>query len=273
MDPEKPLYEPAGDGFVATLRTQGGWNPHHQHGGPVQGLLTRAIENVSTLVPMQITRLTHDLFRPVPIGPTLTVDVEIIREGKRIQLLDAVLRVGDVEHARTRGLRLRTEDVSDLISGRTVPDGTNGPDAAYTLALPEELADTTMTGGAGKPGFLDGMELRAFPMPNGPEGSHGYWVRLLGPLIAGETTTPLQQMSVIADFTNMIGTTFPGTNVTSINPDLNLHILREPADDWLAVMGDTRLDFNSGSGVSTAQIRDSHGVCGLASNCQLVARR
>src|ERR1700709_2055766 len=95
VDDEKALYLPDGDGFVATLRTQGGWDPAHQHGGPVQALMAREVELFPSLVPMQVARLTHALFRPVPIGVRLTVNVDVAREGKRIQVLDAVLRAGD----------------------------------------------------------------------------------------------------------------------------------------------------------------------------------
>mgnify|MGYP004297473035 CR=1 FL=1 len=36
MDDEA-LYLPDGDGFVATLRTQGAWHPDQQHGGQHEG--------------------------------------------------------------------------------------------------------------------------------------------------------------------------------------------------------------------------------------------
>ena len=264
---DRALYLPDGDGFVATLRTQGGWDPNHQHGGPVQALLTRAVEHTPTLAPMQIARLTHDLIRPVPIGPRLRVDVQIIREGKRIQLLDAVLRVGDVEHARLRALRLRVEDMSGTASIHdTVGRGTDP-------AWPEELPTDAFGIAEGLPGFLEGMELRRFPRPGGTEGVHGYWIRIRGPLIAGEVATPLQRLGVAADFTNMIGVTFDARRVSAINPDLNVHVLREPEGEWIAVVGDSRLALATGMGVSTAELRDRGGVCALASNCQLIQRR
>lgn len=262
------MYLPDGDGFLATLATQGGWNPDHQHGGPVQALLARAIEQVPTLVPMQVTRLTHDLFRPVPIGQRLTVSVETIREGKRIQLLDAVLRVGDVEHARTRALRLRADDLTDVPGLRDTVD-----DSPYPMR-PEELPAETFGGRVDElPGFLDGIELRRFARPGGPEGVWGYWVRLKVPLVDGEPTSPLQLLSVAGDFANMIGATFDARKITAINPDLNLHVLRQPEGEWIAVLGDSRLGLTTGVGVSTAQLQDQEGVVALASNCQLIQRR
>lgn len=269
MNDDRALYLPDGDGFIATLRTQGGWDPRHQHGGPVQALMARAVESFPSLVPMQVARLTHDLFRPVPIGPRLTVSVELLREGKRIQLLETVLRVGDVEHARCRALRLREEDLTDVPAGFV---GTAGDGESPIWA--EDLPPSNMGTGEGlRPGFLDGMELRRFPLPGGPEGSFGYWVRVLVPVVAGEQSTPLQRLSVAGDFANMIGTTFDAKRVSAINPDLNVHVLRLPQDDWIAVMGESRVELGNGVGVSTAQLRDRRGICALAANCQLIQRR
>ncbi len=267
MDDDRALYFPDGDGYVATLRTQGGWHPEHQHGGPVQALLARAVEQTPTLVPMHVARLTHDLFRPVPIGPRLSVTATIVREGKKIQLVDAVLRVGEVEHARTRVLRLREDDLRD------VPAMLDAADPVPELPWAEDLESTFLAGIAGMPGFLDAIELRRFPRPGGPEGVHATWVRLNEPLVAGETPSPLQKLSVAADFTNLIGATFDAHKVSGINPDLNLHLVRLPRDDWIAVVGESRLGLATGVGVSQAQLHDRSGVCAVSSNSQLIQRR
>ncbi len=267
IEESRALYLPDGDGFVATLCTQGGWDENHQHGGPVQALLARAVEHTPTLAPMQVARLTHDLIRPVPIGPRLLIDVQILREGKRIQLLEAVLRVGDIEYARTRVLRLRDEDLTGTATFHDTVD--RGEDPVWPEDLPSDAFGMTQR----LPGFFEGMELRRFPRPGAAEGVHGYWVRLRGPLVAGEPSTPLQRLSVAADFTNMIGATFDAQRISAINPDLNLHVLRPLEGEWIAVVGDSRMSLATGMGVSNAELRDRAGVCALASNCQLIQRR
>jgi hypothetical protein len=263
------LYLPDGDGYVATLATQGGWNPAHQHGSPSQALLARAVEQTPSLVPMQVVRLTHDLFRAVPIGPRLTVSTEIVRDGKRIQVVEAVMRDGDLEIARTRALRLRIEDLTGLPGLPPVPD------LLPSLPSPQSLETAYMNTPAGsRPGFLDGMELRRFPVPEGPEGSFGFWVRLLVPLVPDEVPTPLVRLSIAGDFCNMIGAVYDATHLTAINPDLNVHVLGLPAGEWVAVTGDTRIGLATGMGLSGGYLRDEDGsVVGLVSNCQLIQRR
>ena len=44
---------------------------------------------------MRIARVTIDLMRPVPVAP-LTLETEVLREGRKIQLCAIRLRAGDV---------------------------------------------------------------------------------------------------------------------------------------------------------------------------------
>ncbi len=265
------MYLPDGDGFVATLATQGGWNPAHQHGSPSQALLARAVERTPSLVPMQVVRLTHDLFRAVPIGPRLTVSTEIVREGKRIQVVEAIMCDGATEIARTRALRLREEDVTG------VPGMVSAPDLAPELPAARSLETAYLDTAAGsRPGFLDGMELRQFTLGTsaGDFQDWGYWVRMLLPLVPDETPSPLVRLSIAGDFNNMINATFDARHVTAINPDLNLHVLKLPVGEWIAMIGESRLGLATGVGVSTGRLIDEDGsVVGLASNCQLIQPR
>src|SRR6478735_11071683 len=102
------MFVPDGpDAVVATILTQGPWDPNAQYGGTPAALLTWAVERVPTLVPMRIARITVDMHRPVPLG-RLGVSAEVVREGKRLQLVVALIRDEDgLEVARATALRLR----------------------------------------------------------------------------------------------------------------------------------------------------------------------
>ena len=81
------LYVRDGDGFVGTILTQGGWDPQGANGGTVLALLGQCLEEVPSLVPMGVSRITADLVRPVPLGRRLHVTHSILREGKKIQVV------------------------------------------------------------------------------------------------------------------------------------------------------------------------------------------
>ena len=48
------------------------------------------------------------------------------------------------------------------------------------------------------------------------------------------------------DCANVMGIENPMANVTMINPDVTAHVLRPPADEWVAVTGETYVDHVDG---------------------------
>ena len=111
------MFVPDGDGFVvATMLTQGPWDPDSQYGGTPAALLTWAVERVPTLVPMRIARITIDMHRRVPLG-RLELRSEIAREGKRLQVVVATVHDPDgIEVAR--GRRCGSDSVWDPMRRR-----------------------------------------------------------------------------------------------------------------------------------------------------------
>src|SRR4051812_27063204 len=163
------LYLPDGDGFVGTELTQGGWDPGAQNGAVVLALLGHCLEDVPTLSPMGLARLTVDLMRPVPIGPRLVVRPSIVREGKKIQVALLELVADDVVHVRATALRVGEEDLGD--EGQ---DLLPGPPPIDRLPAPEGCARVGDAPGA--PGFLRGIEMRRAP-------DQGVWIRLAVPVV------------------------------------------------------------------------------------------
>lgn len=259
------FYLRDGDGFVGTSSTQGGWHPEHQHGGPVQALLARCVEAVPTLTPMQVTRMTVDMVRPVPIGHRLDVATRVVREGKKIQVVEALLLVGEVEHVRSTFLRLRTAEET----GAAVPASTTVDRA---LPAPDGF-EPVYRDLPHSPGFLRAIEMRRFPVPGTPEGVFGYWIRALPPLVEGEETLPLSRLAIAGDFANSIGVLIDHTAVSTINADVSVQVLRSPRSDAVAVVGDTRFALDRGLGISVAELHDAEGVCAVATTSQLVQSR
>ena len=101
-----------------TEMSVGPWTPDVQHGAAVCGAVTRAIEAVPTAQPMDIVRQSTDLSCGVPMGPT-RVETRVLREGKRLQVVEADIVVSDEIYARSHVLRMRcAATVDDAIVPR-----------------------------------------------------------------------------------------------------------------------------------------------------------
>ncbi len=87
----------------------GPWDHRLQHGAAPSSLVCWAAENLPSPVPMRVARLTVDLMRPVPVAP-LTIETEILREGRKIQLVAVRLLAGATEVVRATVLRIRILD-------------------------------------------------------------------------------------------------------------------------------------------------------------------
>lgn len=262
MTEYEPFYLPDRGGYVGTLSAQGAWDPNAQTGVAVLALFGHVLADLPTLTPMGLARITVDLVRPVPIGERLEVSSTVVREGKKLQVLDLVVTVGDTEHVRARVLRLRDEDITDRPG---MPESSTQTDPATQLRPPEELDELSPDRG---PGMMRALDLRRARI--GDTDTYGFWLRLRVPVVAGEPIRPLSLQTVAVDFTNCIGATLNPRVATTINPDVSAHFLRAPTGEWVAIVGDTRFGHDVARGVSGATLSDRHGVFALASASQLI---
>jgi hypothetical protein len=247
------MFEVDGDDVVATILTQGPWAPDAQYGGAPCALLTWAIERVPTLVPMRIARLSFDMHRAVPIA-RLHVSASVTREGKRLQVVTASITHEGVEVARCTALRLR------IGSGPAVTNDPSFP----VIEPPPGPGDQRRSNGRGRSGFLGGVEIRE------STGSMATsWFRVTAPIVAGSPLTPMTRLAMIADFTANAGNYLDATQWSAINPDLSVHVVREPVGDWHAVS--TRAWYETdGIGHARADLFDTSGFIGTGTTMALV---
>jgi hypothetical protein len=107
------IYEQRGADLYATELARGPWDPGAQHGGAPAAIIMRALERIDDGgLDLQIARVTYELLKPVPLGE-LSVSAEIIRPGRRVQLLEATLSIADgIAVVRARALRVARAPVS-----------------------------------------------------------------------------------------------------------------------------------------------------------------
>jgi Acyl-CoA thioesterase C-terminal domain/Acyl-CoA thioesterase N-terminal domain len=256
------LFVQKGDDYVATELTQGPWNPEHQHGGPVCALLATVVETVPTLVPMRCGRLTVDLMRTVPVAP-LRARAQVVREGKRVQLVEAALEHDGVDVARASALRVRVGSTPDALTHPRRPDESppRAPEAHTGSAL--ELA------GLPVPGFIRALDMDRVVGGLGTGAPAITWYRLRVPVVAGEETSPLARLAVFADFTSGSANFLPVTQWSSINADVSMNVLRDPVGEWIAVDAIAHA-AGDGIGHSRASFYDTEGFVGSGATTQVV---
>lgn len=265
MSGDDALYVRDGAGFVGTVCTGGPWHGG-QSGGAVLALLGHVLEDVPTLTPMSLTRLTVDIVRPVPVGRMLFVDTDILREGKKIQLVDLAIRTADdVVTTRARALRIRDRDLSGAAG---LPASTTDAHPWTTIPAVDTLESVEHRPGVAE--FLRlGAEMRR--SDRAVDGVHTAWVRLRVPVVGGETVRATSLAALPLDIVNMIGVAhLDPAVVSSINPDVTGHVGRAPVGEWVALTGNTYYDTAVGHGVSMGVMSDVEGTFGITSTSQIL---
>src|ERR1700755_2134614 len=107
----------------------GPWDPRMQHGSAPAGLAVWPAEAIPTQVAMRVARVTVDLMRPVPLAP-LTLETEVLREGRKIQLCAVRVRAGDVVAPGATILKVKTRALPLPSEVGDQPVELPGPDEA-----------------------------------------------------------------------------------------------------------------------------------------------
>jgi hypothetical protein len=261
MSTPAALFERQGDRLFPTWLARGPWNEGALHGGPTAALLARAIQRFDGGDGMFVSRITLELLRPVPFE-RLTVHAELLRPGRKVQLVGASLRTETKEVARATGLRLREKDVA------LPPDLPMEP---VTVPLPEHGADATRLGE-----FLDGfhthgVEHRFVRGQLSRPGPATDWIRLRVPVLEDEEPSSIERVCAAADFGNGASSILPAA-YTYINPDLTIYLHRYPRGEWVCIDAVTRVESN-GVGLAESRLLDREGTIGRALQSLIIDAR
>ena len=255
------VYEVREGSVYATELSRGPWDPGAQHGGGPAALLMREFERVGDDgLDLVVGRVTYELLRPVPLG-SLRVAASVVRPGRRVQLLEGSIWGADgVEVVRARALRVARAGVSaGAADQRMSPGPAEGRVADFPFSdgplFPRDAMDIRFVSG----GFVEVGPSRA-------------WFRLRVPLVAGEEPSGYQRLAAAADFPNGIATELDWGRWLFINPDLTIHVEREPVGEWIGLDAMMRVAAD-GVGQSEAVLFDENGRVGRSLQTLYVAQR
>jgi Thioesterase-like superfamily len=254
------LFLPDGDLWVPTGHTRGPWDPRHQHGGAPAALLARCVEQVEAPLPMDTARITVELVRPVPVDEPVCVTTSVVRPGKKVQLVGAVMSLRDgTELCRAVALRMRFAEIAPPYASYTPPP----------LPAPPESGERVVGVGGEQAFAVTGVELRFVRGVFLQSGAATVWIRLLMPVIPGEEPTGMQRACAAADFGNGVSSVHEWGRTLFINPDLTVYLSRRPQGEWICIDAVTHPGPH-GRALAESQLYDESGVVGRSLQSLLV---
>lgn len=247
--------------FQPTEHVSGGWNTAEQHVAPGMGLLAHAVEadrDARRDDGLVIGRLGYDILGTLPMDE-VEVDVQVVRPGRTIELVEATLSHAGRPAVRLRAWLLQRHDTRAL-AGSAVEPLAPPTDPRWESWLP-----TSVWPG----GFIASAELRRGPHT---PGAGAYWVRTPVTLVEGEQVSRLAEVAALVDIANGMVARVEPEEALYPNVDLTAHLVREPAPGWLGL--DTRVTFGPGGlGLTTSTLHDEQGPLGVVSQVLTVRPR
>ena len=234
------FYEISGSHFVPTDIAVSPWNRNGQSGIALGGLAAHVIGQVPTPAAMHTARISIDIFGVVPRAP-VEHRVRILREGRRVQLVDVELLVDGRVQARMTALRARIADSPPI-----------EPPLAHPLPDP-----------ARNHSKLPWVEIHTLAGGFSQIGPGAQWVKLNASVVAGQPLTPLEQVAMIADFGSGAAPLVSPKTWTFANLDIAAHMTRLPRGEWLLI-DVVSASSGNGQGIVHSRLGDVDGMFGHA---------
>lgn len=249
------FYTRHGNAFLPTRLAASPWERGKQNGVGLGGLATFLIDTIPAPAAMTTARLTIDILAAAPMEATLP-RTRVLREGKRIQMVEAELVIGDRVVARATALRVRQEDTQRIAEDISYPPPESVPEADFmgAQAFGGTLETRLVSGALRKPG--PGV----------------LWVRFGHDHVEREPLSPLVRAAILGDFGGGLGSVLDIADWSYANLDITLHFTRQPIGEWLLIDAATASAGN-GVGRSDMILADPHGPFARAHQTLFVASR
>lgn len=246
-----------GDGYAAQPVSAGPWDPKSLHGRVIIGLLAHEIETRHGDPDLVPARLTVDMYRLPGFAPVET-SIRVIRDGKRIKVIDAEFLSGGVSMARASCQLLRRSES---------PEGRVWSPPNWDAPAPDELDPPPE-----RRNPLGGMwEIRPISGAMGTLGPRRLWMREVRELVDGVVLTPFVRAALASDFASPFANA-GDKGLGYINSDATLYLHRPMTGEWI---GFEVVNHQATDGVAIGEclVFDTQGPIGTASVAALAQRR
>ena len=265
-------YEPAGENrYKPTTHAGGAWDPAEQHFSPLGGLVVHAIDRFVAGRPggeLLMSRISFDILGRLALDEC-EIRVQTLRPGRSIELVEAVVLIGDRPVVRARAWLLGSGDTAAVagvggeggIGGQGGFSGQGGEAGeAGRMTPPEELESWPMTD-VWPGGYIASVDVRPVAPPR--PGRTTAWVGTGLDLVAGQPSSRLASFVALVDTANGIAVRESPAEWMFPNVDLTIHLHRQPEGRWTGL--DTTVAFGpTGQGVTSSVLHDVAGPVGHA---------
>jgi hypothetical protein len=233
--------------FMPLEPVTGPWDPRFQNGLALSGLMAHVLETAPAPAGLELTRYHIDILRPAPMA-TSHISCSVVREGRRLQVLEAELRVDGQLCVRASATRLRV--------AKTPTSGPSPP-----LDPPDNLTEARpLRSRSAMRNMMDSWLIQGGPKVLGPG---ALWVRFNGDIVEGEPITPFVQAAIVSDLGSGISRVVDWRDFTFANVDLSLNLARAPRGPWTYLQAET-VTHGCGRALVNSVLSDVEGEFGRA---------
>lgn len=246
--------------FRSMPATIGPWSPLLQHGGPPAALLGHVLERTDPRPGARIARISIEILGPIAVDD-LEVTAEVIRAGKRVELLGATAGLRGRPVLRANAWQIAAEP------GRSPAAGAREP----APPLPPEQTQRFFPGVEAFP-YGEALEWRFVEGCYEQLGPAIVWARCRLPVVQGEPTSGLCRLLAMVDSANGVSAELPLASWTFVPVDLTVVLHREPVGEWGGMHATTTIEAD-GIGMTRTRLFDVHGTVGGSLHTLFVAPR
>lgn len=260
----KALFKQDGNYFIPTLAALGPWRPDALHGGAINALFARCLEQDGFIV----AKMTLDILRRVP-PEVMHMVIHEETGSRRLRWQTAELWANETLVARAQAHRIPIRDID--VPAPSIQEKVWDLDS---VKLPDRIRhQDKISEQIGYPSFASHAIAMAFA-----EGSYSKpgpataWLKLMLPVVEGEELTGFQRIAAAADYSGAANAILPFNKWSFMNTDLTLSITRPPVGEWMAVSSRVHSQ-RTGVGLGDALLHDREGPLGRSTQTQLIDPR
>ena len=258
--------------YQPTKHTESPWGEGFQHGSPPAALVATVLEdgargNGLDLNAGRFSRMTVEILGAVPLTE-LRTRAQVIRPGKRISLLEAVVEdESGREYIRGTGWWIKGSDSASIERG--VGEDMPGPEGATS-------ADDFL--GRWSSGYIDSIEVTRAPLSDQQlaikrnRNRNIYWSRTDLPVVAGREDSPWMRVMKTVDIANGLNNILDTDEWTYMNVDTTVYLHRPMRGEWLGLNAEANYGAD-GIGTTVTRIYDEHGPIGSCNQGLILNRR